>query len=286
MPVKVGIIGGSGFYHLGILQSPQKIEIETPFRNTPVEVIVGKIGKINVAFLPRHGYYHTIPPHKINYRANIFALKTIGVEYLISVAAVGSLRENIKPLDIVVPDQIVDKTFKRVNTFFDENIVVHVGLADPFCPVLSRIIVKKAKQEKVKIHSGGTYLCIEGPHFSTKAESQLYRMWGMDVIGMTLAPEAKLAREAEMCFAAILGVTDYDVWHENEKVSVSLVIENLHKCNRNIVQILKKVIPAIPNKRTCECKDALKNAIVTPIEHIKKMEKNREIIEKLLGKYL
>jgi len=285
MSIKIGIIGGSGLYRMGIIKNPKKLEMETPFGKPSGEIITGKIGTTRVAFLSRHGPDHTLLPHEINYRANIFALKNVGVERLISIAAVGSMKKKIKPLDIVIPDQIIDRTTKRLNTFFGKNIVVHVGMANPFCPVLSNLFVEKAKEEEMNIHRG-TYLCIEGPQFSTKAESNLYRKWGVDVIGMTIAPEAKLAREAEMCFTAIVGVTDFDVWYEEEStVTVSMVMENLTKNNERIIHLIEKVIPIIPDEYNCECKYALEDSIVTPLEIIKK-KGDPEISRKLLGRYL
>ena len=198
MTVKIGIIGGSGLYNIGIIQNKEEIDVETPFGKPSDKLTLGKIGGIEVAFIPRHGRGHIYPPHKVNYRANIFAMKECGVEYLVSTAAVGSLKKKIKPCDFVIANQLIDRTAKRATTFFDEGIVTHVGFADPFCKTLSDIAYKTAKQQGVDVHRG-TYICMEGPQFSTRAESKLYRSWNVDVIGMTLSPEAKLAREAEMC---------------------------------------------------------------------------------------
>ena len=263
MSTKIGIIGGSGLGKMGIIKDTQEIEVNTPFGATSEKITIGTIEGVDIAFLPRHGKNHTIPPHKINNRANIFALKECGVECLISTAAVGSLKKEIKPLDFVIADQLIDRTAKRVTTFFENDIVAHVAFADPFCPILSKITSDIAKSEGIIVHNG-TYICMEGPQFSTRAESNLYRSWNVDVIGMTLAPEAKLAREAEMCLCAISAVTDYDCWYEEEEdVSVSSVVENIKKNSVNMANVLKKLVPSINYKRSCECKNALKNAVLT-----------------------
>jgi len=217
MTVKIGIIGGSGLYDIGIIKNKEEINVETPFGKPSDKITLGKIGGIEVAFIPRHGRGHIYPPHKVNYRANIFAMKECGVEYLISTAAVGSLKKEIKPCDFVIANQLIDRTAKRTTTFFEEGIVTHVGFANPFCKTLSDIAYKTAKQQGVDVHRG-TYICMEGPQFSTRAESKLYRSWNIGVIGMTLSPEAKLAREAEMCLCGILTVTDYDCWYEEKKM--------------------------------------------------------------------
>ncbi len=285
MVTKIGIVGGSGIYKMGIIKDAEQIDVETPFGKPSSKITVGTIDDVEVAFIPRHGENHKIPPHNINYRANIFALKECGVEYLISTAAVGSLKEEIKPLDFVVPNQFFDRTLKRKSTFFDSTPVVHVALAEPFCPNLSKIIYDAAKKQNLTTHVG-TYICMEGPQFSTKAESNIYRKWGVDVIGMTLAPEAKLAREAEMCLGGILSVTDYDCWHEEEKsVSVTSVVECIKKNDANMANLLKKIIPQIKYKRRCDCKDALATAFITPIDTVKE-EGNPEINRVLLKKYL
>lgn len=270
MSAKIGIIGGSGLYNIGIIDKKEEININTPFGDPSDTVILGKIAGVEVAFLPRHGKGHFIAPHKVNYRANIFALKELGVEYLVSTAAVGSLKKELKPCDFVIADQLIDRSFKRSTTFFEDGIVAHVGFADPFCKTLSDIAYDVIKKENVAVHRG-TYICMEGPQFSTRAESKLYRSWDVDVIGMTLAPEAKLAREAEMCLCGILTVTDYDCWYEGEKdVSVSSVVENLKKNDTNIATIIKKLIPKIQYKRTCECSNALEYGILTSPDIIKK----------------
>jgi len=263
MSTKIGIIGGSGFSKMGIIESPEEISIDTPFGKPSDKVIIGKIGGVDVAFIPRHGKGHIYPPHMVNYQANVFAMKQCGVEYLVSIAAVGSLKKEIKPCDFVIANQLIDRSFKRKTTFFEDGIVAHVGFADPFCKTLSDIAYKTAKDEGVDVHRG-TYICMEGPQFSTRAESNLYRDWNVDIIGMTLAPEAKLAREAEMCLCGILTVTDYDCWHEGEEdVTVSNVVENLKKNDKNMANIIKNLIPKINYKRTCECHNALEYAVIT-----------------------
>jgi 5'-methylthioadenosine phosphorylase len=270
MSVKIGIIGGSGLYKMGIMDDVEEIDVDTPFGKPSDKITLGTINGVDVAFLPRHGKGHSIAPHKVNYRANIFALKECGVEYLVSTAAVGSLKKELKPCDFVIADQLIDRSFKRSTTFFEDGIVAHVGLADPFCKTLSDIAYTVARGEGVNVHRG-SYICIEGPQFSTRAESKLYRSWDVDVIGMTLAPEAKLAREAEMCLCGVLSVTDYDCWYEGEKdVSVASVVENLKKNDSNIASIIKNLIPKIRYKRTCECHCALEHGILTSAEMLKK----------------
>jgi 5'-methylthioadenosine phosphorylase len=267
---KIGVIGGSGIYSMGIIKDAEEIKVETPFGDPSDKIILGKISGVEVAFLPRHGRGHFLPPHKVNYRANVFALKECGVEYLVSTAAVGSLKKKIKPCDFVVADQIVDRSFKRVTTFFEDGIVAHVGFADPFCKTLSDQAFDVIKKEGIDVHRG-TYICMEGPQFSTRAESNLYRSWDVDVVGMTLAPEAKLAREAEMCLCSIIHVTDYDCWHEEEEdVTVSSIVENLEKNDKNMGRVLKNFIPKIKTDRVCECHRALEHAVITSPELIKK----------------
>ncbi|MEF8879181.1 MAG: S-methyl-5'-thioadenosine phosphorylase [Candidatus Thermoplasmatota archaeon] len=285
MSVEIGIIGGSGLYKMGIIEEPEEIEVETPFGKPSDKITIGKIDGVEIAFLPRHGKKHQFPPHKVNYRANVFALKECGVEYLVSTAAVGSLKKEMKPCDFVIANQLFDRSFKRPNTFFEEGVVVHVALADPFCPKLSDIAYETVQNQDVNVHRG-TYICMEGPQFSTLAESNLYRSWDMDVIGMTLAPEAKLAREAEMCLTAILTVTDYDCWYEEEEsVSVTSVVENLKKNNKNMAEIIRNLIPKIDYERTCECSHALENAVITPPEQIKESG-NPKVNQVLLKRFL
>jgi len=285
MSTKIGIIGGSGFYKMGIIDEKEEISINTPFGKPSDKVTLGKINGIDIAFLPRHGKGHIYPPHKVNYQANVFAMKQCGVEYLVSIAAVGSLKKEIKPCDFLIADQIIDRSFKRKTTFFEDGITAHVAFADPFCKTLSDIAYKVAKDAKVDVHRG-TYICMEGPQFSTRAESKLYRSWNVDVIGMTLAPEAKLAREAEMCLCSICTVTDYDCWYEGEEdVNVSNVVENLKKNDKNMANIVKKLVPKIDYERNCECKNALEYAVITAPDLVKKNIK-QQIKKVLLKKYL
>jgi 5'-methylthioadenosine phosphorylase len=269
MSVKIGIIGGSGLYKIGIIDDTEEIDVNTPFGKPSDKLTLGKISGVEVAFLPRHGKGHAIAPHKVNYRANVFAMKECGVECLISTAAVGSLKKELKPCDFVIAEQLIDRTAKRKTTFFEDGIVAHISFADPFCKTLSDLAYKTAKEEGVDV-CRGTYICMEGPQFSTRAESNLYRSWNVDVIGMTLAPEAKLAREAEMCLCGILTVTDYDCWYEDEDVSILSVLENLKKNDKNLANLIKKLIPKIKYKRTCKCHNALEYAVITSPELIEK----------------
>ncbi len=285
MSIKIGIIGGSGLYNVGIIKDIEEIDVETPFGKPSDKITLGKIEGIEVAFLPRHGKNHQFPPHKVNYRANIFAMKECGVECLISTAAVGSLKKEIKPCDFVIADQLIDRTAKRETTFFDEGIVVHAGFADPFCKTLSDLAYKTVKEQGVDVHMGA-YICIDGPQFSTRAESNLYRSWNVDVIGMTLATETKLAREAEMCLCGILTVTDYDCWHEEvEDVTVASVVENLKKNDKNMAYIIKKLVPKIKYNRICECKNALEYAVITPPDQITKRG-NQQVNRVLLKRFI
>ena len=286
MEVKVGIIGGSGFYQMDGLNELRKIEVETPFGLPSHAVVVGKIDGQSVAFLPRHGVGHPLLPSEINVRANIYALKSLGVEWLIGVSAVGSLREEIEPRHFVVPDQLYDHTKNRTSTFFGDGIVAHVGFADPFCPILGQCIYQSAKRVGATIHSGGTYICMEGPAFSTLAESNLYRKFGFDVIGMTAAPEAKLAREAEMSYAVLACSTDYDCWHEDhEAVTTEMIIENLLANVETAKQIVRSAIQNLPLDRSMSpAYKALEKSIATNPNVIP--EKTKQKLELLIGKYL
>ncbi len=266
MDVKIAIIGGTGIYEgLGI-ENVKEVDVDTPFGKPSDCIMVGDLEGVKVAFLPRHGRGHTYSPTNVPYRANVYALKKLGVERIISVCAVGSLKEDIKPLDIVIPDQLYDKTKFRPSTFFEE-VVVHVGFAEPFCPELREIAIEVLKETGYDYHPKGTYVCIEGPQFSTKAESAVHRALGFDIIGMTALPEAKLAREAEICYLTIATVTDYDVWKE-EEVDVAMVLENMAKSEERVRNVLKRLIPRIPEDRKCPCKDALKYAITTQKDYI------------------
>jgi 5'-methylthioadenosine phosphorylase len=282
---KVGIIGGSGLYKMEGMTGVEKIKISTPFGEPSDAIVLGTLEGIRVAFLPRHGEGHRISPSKLPAKANIYALKSLGVERIISVSAVGSLKEQIEPLDIVVPDQLIDTTRGRASTFFTDGIVGHVSFAEPFCPVLTQLSCEAGVKAGAKVHRGGTYLVVEGPQFSTKAESQLYRSWGADVIGMTALPEAKLAREAEMCYATLAVVTDYDCWHPSyESVTARMILTNLRKGVETAKKMLKLLLPSIPQKRDCSCGSALEHAIATQVEYIPK-EKRKEL-KLFIDKYL
>lgn len=285
----IGVIGGSGLYQMEGMTEVEEVRVQTPFGEPSDAIAIGKVGDISMAFLPRHGRGHRISPSEIPVRANIWALKSLGVEYIISVSAVGSLREHIAPRDLIIPDQLFDRTKSRVNSFFEGGIVVHCTFAEPFCPHLSKLVLESAQGlGDVKVHAGGTYVCMEGPLFSTKAESNVYRKLGMDIIGMTALPEAKLAREAEICYATIACATDYDCWHETEEsVTVEMVIGNLSANVANAQRILRDVagrIVAEHDKRTCECSSALSTAIITNPSVIPADVKERYSL--LIGKYL
>jgi 5'-methylthioadenosine phosphorylase len=282
MKAEIGIVGGTGVYDQDAFENVKEIDVATPFGKPSDSIVVGDFEGRKVAFLPRHGRGHVYSPTYVPYRANIYALKKIGVECIISIAAVGSLKEEIKPLDIVIPDQVFDRTKQRIGTFFEE-VVVHVGFADPFCKLLSKITADVIKELGYSYHFGGTYVCIEGPQFSTKAESNVHRMLGFDIIGMTALPEAKLAREAEICYATIATVTDYDVW-KGEPVDVAKVLENAAKNEERVKNILRSLIPAIPKRRECECGEALKFALTTNPSKIS--EKIRQKLGIFLNKYL
>lgn len=261
---KLGIIGGSGLYHLPEVADGDVVAIETPFGAPSTPPRIGRIGETDVVFIARHGVGHVFSPTTLPYRANIYALKALGVEQVVSVSAVGSLRAGLPPRSVVLPDQIIDRTVARERTFFDGGVVAHVGLADPFCPVLRHGVADVAEATGTAIEQGGTYVCIEGPQFSTRAESRLYRSWDATVIGMTAMPEARLAREAELCYATIALVTDYDVWHEAEaEVSVELVLGHL-RANAVVAGALIRGLAerGLP-ERICACKDALRDAVMT-----------------------
>lgn len=285
--VKIGIIGGSGLYQMPELQNVREQKVETPFGDPSDAFIIGELEGVTVAFLPRHGRGHKLLPTELPFRANIYAMKLLGVEYILSVSAVGSLQEEYAPTDMVIPDQFFDRTRGRVkeSTFFGEGIVGHVALAHPVCNELGDILEESCKSVGVKTHRGGTYLCMEGPAFSTKAESNVYRQWGMDIIGMTNLQEAKLAREAEIAYATLALVTDYDCWHEaHDNVTVDMVIEYLNKNVRNAQLILKDAVKRVDAKQTPnQYRDAIKNAIFTapdlwPEATFKKLEA-------IIGKY-
>lgn len=282
---KIGVIGGTNLYQIGSLRNVEEVRVSTPFGDPSDAIMVGQLEGVRVAFLPRHGRGHRISPTELPVRANVYALKSLGVEWIISVSAVGSLREDIHPLDILIPDQLIDRTRSRVNTFFGDGLVAHASFAEPFCPVLSNILFEVASEAGAGVHKGGTYLVMEGPLFSTKAESFLYRSWGASVVGMTALPEAKLAREAEICYATLACVTDYDCWHtSSEPVTVDMVIGNLNRNAEMAKRILSTAVTRIPSKRECQCATALQNAIITAPDLIPAPLKEK--LRLLIGKYV
>lgn len=286
MKGKIGIIGGSGLYDIEGIKNIRRLSLATPFGKPSDAYITGNLSGREVVFLPRHGIGHRISPSEINYRANIYGMKKLGVERIISLSACGSLKEELRPLDFVIPDQFVDRTNQaREMTFFGKGIVAHVSFAEPVCPELTRAVYKAAKKSGVRAHLRGTYLNMEGPAFSTRAESELYRKWGMDIIGMTNMAEAKLAREAGLCYCTLCAVTDYDCWYESEEaVTVEMVLANLAKNIQNAKNILKALILALKAQRGCSCREALKYAIITDRKLIPK--KAREELKIIIGKYL
>ena len=286
---KIGIIGGSGLYKMDALKDVEEVQIDTPFGAPSDALIVGKLEGISVAFLARHGRNHTLLPSELPFRANIYAMKQLGVEYLISASAVGSLKEDVKPLDMVVPDQFIDRTKNRISTFFGDGIVAHIAFADPVCKQLAEILadaVASLELADVVLHRGGTYVCMEGPAFSTKAESHLYRSWGATVIGMTNLPEAKLAREAEIAYATLALATDYDCWHpDHDSVTVEMVIGNLLRNSTNAQKVIQETVRRLSeNPPVSEAHSALKYAILTPLDKVPATTKEK--LELLLKKYL
>jgi 5'-methylthioadenosine phosphorylase len=272
----IGIIGGSGLYHIEGMEKVREVRVRTPYGPPSDALVGGTLSGVRVVFLSRHGRGHRTNPTSINYRANIHALKSMGVTHVISISAVGSMKESIHPGDVVLPDQFIDLTKRRISTFFDEGIVAHVGFAEPVCRWLADALENAGKSVGARLHRGGTYICMEGPQFSTKAESRLYRQWGVDVIGMTNMPEAKLAREAELCYATVALPTDYDCWHETEEaVTVEAILATLYKNVELAKQLLKAVVPTLQPDRSCACQQALLNAIVTNPDHIPESIKRR-----------
>jgi len=282
---KIGIIGGTRLYNIEGMTDIEEVDIDTPFGKPSDTIVVGRLGGVKAAFLPRHGRGHPIPPTDVPMRANIYALKSLGVEHIIGINSAGSLKEELKPGELVIPDQLIDRTRGRVDTFFRESLAIHIPFAEPFCPVLSQVVYQSAQAAGATVHRGGTFVVMEGPAFSTKAESHLYRSWGADIIGMTALPEAKLAREAEICYAIIACVTDYDCWHErHESVTVEIIL-NVQRQNIDTAKkIIKLALGKIPEKRDCECASALKTAIVTAPEMISDEQKKK--LNLLIGKYL
>ena len=260
----IGVIGGTGLSELPGLTDVQEVNVNTPFGAPSGPVVVGSYQGVEVAFLSRHGAGHRLTPTELPVRANIYALKLLGVERVISVSAVGSLREQFAPQHMVVPDQLIDRTRQRVSSFFGDGIVAHVSFAEPFCPTLRRLLVESATEAGATVHDGGTYVVMEGPAFSTVAESELYRSWGASVIGMTALPEAKLAREAELCYGTLACVTDYDVWHpDHDSVTVEVVLRNLHHNVATAQAVLQTIVPQLTGERDCACAHALDMAVVT-----------------------
>ncbi|HEY4720095.1 MAG TPA: S-methyl-5'-thioadenosine phosphorylase [Candidatus Methylomirabilis sp.] len=281
----IGIIGGSGLYEMEGITHLREERVTTPFGDPSDAYILGRLDGHTVAFLARHGRGHRLLPSELNFRANIYGFKVLGVQWIISASAVGSMREEIRPSDIVVPDQFFDRTRARASTFFGDGVVAHVSFADPVCPDLSELLFGVGRDLGARMHKGGTYLCMEGPQFSTRAESRIYRSWGVDVIGMTNLQEAKLSREAEMCYATMALVTDYDVWHEAEgDVTVEKVIAILHKNVATAKAIVRGVIPKIRPDRSCGCASALKDAIITAPQAIPEATKKK--LWPFIGKYL
>jgi 5'-methylthioadenosine phosphorylase len=281
----VGVIGGSGLYEMEGLKEIETVSMKTPFGDPSDSFIVGRLEGVKVAFLPRHGKGHRIQPSSLNFRANIYGMKKLGVQWIIGVSAVGSMKESIQPGNMVIPDQFIDRTTGRVNTFFNDGVVGHVSLADPVCPVLSEILFQAGKEVGATVQKGGTYICIEGPQFSTRAESKLYRSWGVDIIGMTNIPEAKLAREAEICYATIAFATDYDCWHETAgDVSIGDVLRILAQSTKIAKSAIRNAVQKLPEKRECLCATALKYALITNKKFVP--EKTRRDLEPIIGKYL
>jgi 5'-methylthioadenosine phosphorylase len=281
----LGIIGGSGLYTMPGLKDVEEFDLETPFGKPSSLVVVGSLEGERVAFLARHGVTHHIMPSEVNFRANIYAFKMLGVERVVSISACGSLREDYAPGEIVIPDQLFDFTRDRKRTFFGEGLVVHISVADPFCPDLSQMLLQATQATGATVHSGGSFIAIEGPRFSTRAESNVFRSWGMALIGMTTAPEAFLAREAEMCYAVMAHVTDYDVWHVSEEpVTVDMVIETLNK-NAQIAQgAICNLARTLKKERPCDCERALANALITHERGIP--PETRQKLSLLVKKYL
>jgi len=283
--VQIGIIGGSGLYDMADVTDRKEVTLTTPFGDPSGSYVIGTLRGKRVAFLARHGAGHRLSPSELNFRANMFGMKTLGVEYILSASAVGSLKEEYKPLDIVIPDQFIDRTRGRISTFFGRGLVAHVGFAHPFCKILSGIAYNSGQQAGATLHKGGTYVCMEGPQFSTLAESRLYRSWGADIIGMTNLQEAKLAREAEICYTTVALVTDYDCWHpDHDSVTVDMVIANLVQNAHTAQQLIANAVEQLPFERTCECASALKYALITRPDAVPDAVRNE--LAPIVGRYL
>ena len=282
---RIGVIGGSGLYHIPGIESIEEIDVDTPFGKPSDSIIVGRLEGVSIAFLPRHGRGHRISPTEIPQRANIYALKSLGVECIIAVNACGSFKQELKPGDLVIPDQLIDRTSGRACSFFTGGIVAHILLDQPFCPALSQVLFDTATEVGASVHQGGTSLTMEGPAFSTRAESLLHKSWGVDIIGMTTATEAKLAREAEICYASISGVTDYDCWQDDDDPTpIDVIVATLMKNTDTIREIIKRAVNRMPAERTCACAAALQTAIVTSPDAIPAEAKNR--LGLIIGKYI
>ena len=282
---QIGIIGGTGLYHMEGFTDVREVPVDTPFGPPSDSLMVGALEGRRVAFLPRHGRGHRILPHELNFRANVFAMKALGVEWILSVSAVGSLKERYAPLDVLVPDQFIDRTMQRPSTFFGRGLVAHVAFAHPFCRNLSRVMVDACAEAGATHHVGGTYVCMEGPAFSTLAESELYRSWGADVIGMTNLQEAKLAREAEICYSTLAMVTDYDCWHpDHDHVTAEQILGVLGKNAETAKAVLRSAVRRLPIPRGCECATALKYALVTAPDLVPDALKRE--LEPILGRYM
>ena len=284
-PVRIGIIGGSGLYDMDALTDRAEVALSTPFGEPSAPYVVGTLKGQRVAFLARHGVGHRLLPSELNFRANIFGLKMLGAEWILSASAVGSLQERYRPLDIVIPDQFLDRTRGRISTFFGRGLVAHITFARPLCDTLSGIAHDAATAVGATVHRGGAYVCIEGPQFSTLAESHLYRSWQMDIIGMTNLQEAKLAREAEICYATLALVTDYDCWHpEHDHVTVEMIVENLLRNAETSRKVITDVVGRLPVERSCGCPSALASAIITHPDAIS--EQTKAELAPIVGKYL
>lgn len=282
---KIGVIGGTGLYDIEGLTDIEEVEISTPFGKPSDAITIGRLEGVRVAFLPRHGRGHRISPTEIPVRANIYALKSLGVEHIIAVSSAGSFKKEIEPGHLLIPDQIIDRTKGRASSFFSDGIVAHIPFAEPFCPTLSQVLYQSAKTAGASVHSKGTFMVMEGPAFSTRAESRLYRSWGADIIGMTALPEAKLAREAEICYAIIGCVTDYDSWMErSEPVTIDAILNILRQNIDTAKKIIKLAVSRLPEKRDCGCATALEIAIITDRELIPAEQKKK--LNLLIGKYI
>lgn len=284
-PARVAVIGGSGFYQMEGLTELEEVRQSTPFGDPSDSIVLGTLEGVRVAFLPRHGRGHRVLPTEVPARANIYALKSLGVEFIISVSAVGSLREELQPLHLVVPDQIIDRTRARASTFFGGGLVAHVAMADPFCAVLSDIVCESARDAGATVRQGGTLVVMEGPAFSTRAESHLYRSWGADLIGMTALPEAKLAREAEICYVTLASVSDYDTWYEaHAEVTAEMILSNLSRNVATCRRVVANAVRRLPETRRCFCATALDDALVTPLRLVP--EQTKRVLAPIIGRFL